>query len=103
MRERDRMDKFYGRKRELNILKELLDKRSASLVVLRGRRRIGKSRLAEEFSRFFTRSFTFVGLPPEKGITAIFGHLKPLFDPFWGSHINISYITPQKRIKKRPK
>ncbi len=64
------MDDFYGRHRELNILKELLDKRSASLVVIRGRRRIGKSRLAEKFCESFSKSYTFVGLPPEKNVTA---------------------------------
>jgi AAA+ ATPase superfamily predicted ATPase len=63
------MDDFYGRHRELGILNELLDKRSASLVVIRGRRRIGKSRLAEKFSESFPKSFTFMGLSPEEGIT----------------------------------
>jgi AAA+ ATPase superfamily predicted ATPase len=64
------MDDFYGRHRELSILKELLDKRSASLVVIRGRRRIGKSRLAEKFCESFPKSYTFIGLSPEKGVTA---------------------------------
>ncbi len=63
------VDPFYGRERELEILKELLDSSSARLVVLRGRRRIGKSRLAEQFGKFFTKHFTFVGLPPEEGVT----------------------------------
>ncbi|MDE3055645.1 MAG: ATP-binding protein [Verrucomicrobiota bacterium] len=61
---------FYGRERELGILKELLDARAARLVVLRGRRRIGKSRLAEKFGDFFEHHYTFVGLPPEVGLTA---------------------------------
>lgn len=64
------MDEFYGRRRELGILNELLSSRSASLVVIRGRRRIGKSRLAEKFCEAFPQSFTFVGLPPEKHMTA---------------------------------
>lgn len=64
------MDEFYGRHRELKILHELLEHRSASLVVIRGRRRIGKSRLAEKFCESFTKHFTFVGLPPEKNVTA---------------------------------
>jgi len=63
-------DPFYGRERELGILKELLDSRVARLVVLRGRRRIGKSRLAEKFGESFDRHFTFVGLPPEEGVSA---------------------------------
>jgi AAA+ ATPase superfamily predicted ATPase len=60
---------FYGRDRELGILKELLDSRVARLVVLRGRRRIGKSRLAEKFGESFENHLTFVGLPPEAGVT----------------------------------
>src|SRR5579859_4276937 len=62
-------DPFYGRERELGILEELHDSRVARLVVLRGRRRIGKSRLAEKFSESFDRCFTFVGLPPEENVT----------------------------------
>ena len=42
---------FIGRKAELKILTRLANKRSASLVVIRGRRRIGKSRLIEEFAK----------------------------------------------------
>lgn len=61
-------DPFFGRKRELQILKRLFTKRTASLVVIKGRRRIGKSRLAEEFGRSLN-NFTFVGLPPQKNLT----------------------------------
>ncbi len=35
------MDEFYGRHRELKIPHELFNKHSASLVIIRGRRRIG--------------------------------------------------------------
>lgn len=62
------MDSFFGRKRELQILQRLLSKRIASLVVIKGRRRIGKSRLAEEFGKAL-KTYTFVGLPPEKDVT----------------------------------
>lgn len=62
-------DPFFGRKRELQILQRLLTKRTASLVVIKGRRRIGKSRLAEEFGKSL-KTYTFVGLPPEKHMTA---------------------------------
>ncbi len=63
------LDPFYGRERELGILEELLDSKIARLVVVRGRRRIGKSRLAEKFAKSFSKHFIFVGLPPEKGMT----------------------------------
>lgn len=64
------MDKFIGRYKQLSILKQLLSKKSASLAVIKGRRRIGKSRLAEEFSRLFHKAFLFTGLPPGAKITA---------------------------------
>ncbi len=45
------MSQFYGRKRELALLKERLDHPIASLIVITGRRRIGKTRLIEEFGK----------------------------------------------------
>lgn len=62
--------RFIGRKEELAGLKGLLKKKTSSLVVIRGRRRIGKSRLAEEFSKVFTKHYVLTGIPPEKGVTA---------------------------------
>ncbi|MBA3603442.1 MAG: AAA family ATPase [Parachlamydiaceae bacterium] len=62
-------DKYIGRKEILANLKALQKKRKASLVVIKGRRRVGKSRLAEEFGR--NQIFLpFTGLPPLEGITA---------------------------------
>lgn len=58
--------RFIGRQEELVILKNLLNKKSASMVVVKGRRRIGKSRLLEEFARSFQKSFVFSGLPLTK-------------------------------------
>jgi hypothetical protein len=55
----------------MGLLGELCTKRVASLVVIRGRRRIGKSRLAEEFGRGYgRRCFIFTGLAPVDGVTA---------------------------------
>ena len=44
------MSKFIGRQPERKLLEDLLLKQTASLVVVYGRRRIGKSRLIEEFA-----------------------------------------------------
>lgn len=60
---------FVGRKIELNTMNRLLRKKSASLLVVRGRRRIGKSRLVEEFAKNYT-FFSFAGLAPTKKTTA---------------------------------
>ena len=60
---------FVGREVEMARLKGLFDKRSASLIVVRGRRRIGKSRLLAEFSKEM-KSFFFSGNPPVRKTTA---------------------------------
>lgn len=60
---------FYGRQEELDRLKRLLRKVTSSLIVVKGRRRIGKSRLIEEFSKEF-KTYVFTGLPPEKNKNA---------------------------------
>jgi hypothetical protein len=60
--------KFLGRKYEIEQLRRLLEKNTASLVTLSGRRRIGKSRLIQEFSRGFT-FYSFTGLPPSENTT----------------------------------
>ncbi len=62
--------RFIGRKEELNALKGLLSRRSASLIVIKGRRRIGKSRLLEEFSHLIPKSYVFSGLLPAEPTTA---------------------------------
>lgn len=60
---------FVGRENSLQRLQLLLSKKTASLVVVKGRRRIGKSRLIEEFGKEH-RFLQFSGLPPEKKVTA---------------------------------
>ena len=47
------MSKFIGRQIELNKLRGISKKKSASFIVVRGRRGIGKSRLIEEFGKSF--------------------------------------------------
>lgn len=56
---------FVGRKNELKLLSNLLRKKTASLVVIKGRRRVGKSRLVEEFAKNI-HFYEFIGLAPEK-------------------------------------
>lgn len=61
---------FIGRDKELTQLEGLLRKDIASLIVVKGRRRIGKSRLLQEFAKRFTHFYEFSGLAPEKNVTA---------------------------------
>ena len=61
---------FLGREKELESLRLLLQKPMASLVACRGRRRIGKSTLFEEFARRNRTEFIVIeGLGPRKGQT----------------------------------
>ena len=52
------------------MLGELFKKKSASLVVIRGRRRIGKRRLAQESAQK-TPHYVFSGLPPTAEISSV--------------------------------
>ena len=63
------MDLFLGRKNEMSTLRDLQQKKTASFVVIKGRRRIGKSRLIKEFAHHFEKFFYFTGLPPEHNVT----------------------------------
>ncbi len=63
------MNRFIGRKDELEALNSRISKKSASFVAIRGRRRIGKSRLIEEFSKKFSKKYLFTGLPPTVKVT----------------------------------
>lgn len=60
---------FVGRRYELGLFNDLLQKRTASLVVINGRRRVGKSRLINQFAEG-TTFYQFVGLAPTEKITA---------------------------------
>lgn len=63
------MARFIGRGPELERLLQLIEKNSASFVIVKGRRRIGKSRLIQEFSKNFASFYSFAGLAPEKHTT----------------------------------
>ena len=61
---------FFGRDDILEQLGSLFDKRTASLVTCRGRRRIGKSTLVREFAlRSGARFIKLEGLRPEPGMS----------------------------------
>jgi len=58
---------LWGREEELNELTGLLSKKVASLVVVTGRRRIGKSSLVQFFGKkYFKNYFEFSGLAPHE-------------------------------------
>jgi AAA+ ATPase superfamily predicted ATPase len=62
-------DLFVGRDYELQLLRELFNKSYASMVICRGRRRIGKSTLIQKFGEYADVFIQFQGLPPRKDMT----------------------------------
>ena len=65
------MANFIGRQSELNRLLELKVKKTASFIVVKGRRRVGKSRLIKEFGKHFKHVYSFIGLAPDDKTTPI--------------------------------
>ena len=59
---------FIGREKELNKLKEFQKRETAGLIVCRGRRRIGKSTLIQEFSKK-SKFINIYGLPPRDNLS----------------------------------
>lgn len=59
---------FIGREKEIRLLTALFNKKSASFVICKGRRRIGKSTLIQQFGKRATTFLEFQGLPPREGI-----------------------------------
>ncbi len=65
------MSEFVGRVKELKRLHMLMQQKRSSIVVIKGRRRIGKSRLASEFAKISScKFFSFTGLAPDPNISA---------------------------------
>lgn len=60
------MTSFIGREQELKLLTDLWQKKTASFVICKGRRRIGKSRLIQEFGKTAKTFLEFQGLPPQE-------------------------------------
>lgn len=60
---------FWGRESELSELKRIDDQKKAGLIVCLGRRRIGKSRLIQEFGKKFRQYVELQGLAPRPGQT----------------------------------
>lgn len=64
------MSKFIGRKTEISQLTNYIGRNVSSLVVIRGRRRVGKTRLLDEFGKKFANYHYFIGMPPTPKTTS---------------------------------
>lgn len=102
---------FVGRERDLRDLEALWGRDHGVLVTCRGRRRIGKSTLVEEFAaRSAERFICIEGLPPRKGMTdatqrrhfcekvAEYSGKEPIFAPTWSlAFAQLDGIIPDGR------
>ena len=61
------MGEYWGREQEFSELRKISDKKTASLIVLQGRRRIGKSTLLEHYGAKHGKLVELSGLAPGKG------------------------------------
>lgn len=87
------MAKFIGREKELERLQQLTKKRVASFIVVKGRRRIGKSSLIKEFGKNFNNFYHFTGIVPEKHTTTthqLTEFSRQIAEQFKSSHANYS-------------
>ena len=84
------MKLFVGRKEELSKLQDLAKSARPSLVVIKGRRRIGKSSLAAEFGKD-KAFFSFSGLAPIEKVTA--QDQRNIFAKQLSQHFQLPLIT----------
>lgn len=81
---------FIGRKEELGQLNGLSNLKRSTLVVIKGRRRIGKSRLAAEFAK--DKIFLpFAGMAPVEGVT-----VQNQYDAFANTIASLFHLPPLK-------
>lgn len=104
------MSHFIGRAKELEALRRLKRKKSASLVCLLGRRRIGKSALIQEFGEEFDRFVEIQGLGPSEfssnqdqlnhfsyALSEIFNIKKPHFEDWTEAFSELAQLTQKMK------
>lgn len=78
---------FFGREKELELLKDFKNRNIAGMIVCSGRRRIGKSTLIEHFGEK-TKFFEFYGLAPRENLSN-----KDQLDHF-GEQLGLNFNLP---------
>jgi len=95
---------FINRKNEIRILEDIYKSNSSSLVVIYGRRRVGKTELSREFIKGKKAVYLFIEIKPEalilKDIEESFGEIfeiKPRIDN-WDDLFNLIFEHKEKLI-----
>ncbi|NOR47664.1 MAG: AAA family ATPase, partial [Methanosarcinaceae archaeon] len=98
------MVRFFNREHDLSILEGIYASQSSSLIVLYGRRRVGKTELSKEFIKNKKEIYLFVETKPEKllledleiSLEKIIG-IKPRLDD-WDDFFNQIFKIPEKIV-----
>ena len=95
---------FINRKNELQILEDIYNSSSSSLVVIYGRRRVGKTELSREFIKGKKAAYFFIEIKPEmlifKDMEESLGEIlriKPRIDS-WDDFFNLIFEQKDKLI-----
>lgn len=80
---------FIGRKQELKRLEAIYRKKTPNLVVIKGRRRVGKSRLINHFATEISKNrlWDFAGLAPQSSMSE--QTQKDHFSRQFGTHLGL--------------
>ncbi|MDO9517437.1 MAG: ATP-binding protein [Methanosarcinaceae archaeon] len=98
------MVRFFNREHDLSILEDIYASPSSSLIVLYGRRRVGKTELSKEFIKNKKSIYLFIETKPEKflledlenSLEKVIG-VKPRLDD-WDDFFNQIFKIPEKIV-----
>lgn len=98
------MVRFFNREQDLSILEDIYASPSSSLIVLYGRRRVGKTELSKEFLKNKKGIYLFIETKPEKllledleiSLENVIG-IKPRLDD-WDDFFNRIFKIPEKIV-----
>ena len=98
------MVRFFNRKQDLSILEDIYASPASSLIVLYGRRRVGKTELSREFIKNKKGIYLFIETKPEKllledletSLEKVIG-VKPRLDD-WDDFFNQIFKIPEKIV-----
>ncbi len=89
--------KFYNRQEELSLLNKITSARGLKFIVIYGRRRIGKTRLVQEF--LTDKEYAYIFVPKDKTVDLFLGELSrnENIPKFTGVHDLLRYLFETKK------
>ncbi len=89
--------KFYDRREELSLLSKLTSSKGLKFIVIYGRRRIGKTRLVQEF--LANKEYSYVFVPKDKTVDLFLDELSSSenIPKFTGIHDLLRFLLETKK------